>query len=234
MSKKALFGSLLFLFGSASPLPGRGCHSTAEIFRKVEIPGTTVLQALFRFAAEHGVCLGIELAGEEILRRRAEVDMEAASALEAVRAVLEAAEYYEAVERDGLILIRDRRVRGFTLLDYRLEAFEVPRAPLQAVGNALRMSLIRLVRPEVTGFAGHYRPGGVAGIVGPFREKDKTVRELLNLIVTASQGGVWMARGGEIDEGTLPRGPYWEIFPFGSGREPEPAVLLAAAEKLIQ
>ncbi len=233
MKTQAFLIGLTFLLNSAPPASGAGCRSLQAPMQPIRISDPTVLEALFRLAVEDRICLGIELAGEEILRRRAEVDMEAASALEAVRAVLEAAEYYEAVERDGLILIRDRRVRGFTLLDYRLEAFEVPRAPLQAVSNALRMSLIRLVRPEVTGFAGHYRPGGVAGIVGPFREKDTTVRELLNLIVTASQGGVWMARGGEIDEGTLPREPYWEIFQFGSGKQPEPAVLLAAAEKLI-
>lgn len=97
------------------------------MIKGVRVSRTTVLEALFRLGEENHVCLGIELAGEEIVRSDVELHAAHEPALKLVRRLLATTGHYEAVEREGLILIRDRRIRGSTLLDYRLNTFQVQR-----------------------------------------------------------------------------------------------------------
>lgn len=211
-----------------------GCQPPSMMIETFRGSGSTVLESLFRLGEENHVCLGIELAGEEIARLGVKLHAEHEPALEVVRRLLETTRHYQAVEQEGVIVIQDRRVHGFSLLDYRLHTFRVRQAPVQAVSNVLRMSLVRQLGPEVTGFAGSYRSGDVGDTVGPFAEVNRSIRDLLNLVVTGSRGGVWIARGGAITEGSLPEEPYWEILQFSSPREENLSRLRAVASELTQ
>jgi len=94
------------------------------------------LDEIFRLGTESRLCIGIELAGEDIAERKVELHAKEEPALEILRALLASVGHYGVVERGGILLIRDRRVQGPTPLDYTIRKFEIARAPVQAASRA--------------------------------------------------------------------------------------------------
>jgi hypothetical protein len=56
----------------------------------------------------------------------------------------------------------------------------------------LEMRLESDLNPKITGFAGDYRSGDLYNLVGPFKEHNRTIRQLLDQIVAESKGGAWI------------------------------------------
>ena len=115
-----------------------------------------------------------------------------------------------------MVLITPARTVKRSWLDTRVPRFKCSRATVAAASNLLRMELQIAEKPELAkgGFAGHFRPGDLTDFVGPFDVQNATVRDLLDLIVGSSKGGIWLAieeRAWSEDFGSYP----WLIFTYG-------------------
>jgi hypothetical protein len=96
-------------------------------------------------------------------------------------------------------------------LDTKIPRFQSARTDIQSASNLLYMDLQIVRDPTLAtrGFAGHYPAGDTKDQVGPFDERNKSVRELLDLLVRSSKGGLWIAaRRPAIPEENLSSHPW--------------------------
>jgi len=188
--------NVLLPWGAAGEATG-GCGSPrplSRIVREFHARSLSVLEALFSLGRENEICFGVEDFDRQAFRRKVDFDVRNEPASEVIKRILapdpaseEAA--YEATEQDGVVLVQSLRPSRQTWLDYKLPVFKTRRGPLQEVNNILRMSLIWHTRPGLKGIAGKYPSGTATTQDGPFDEKNKTLRQLLNLIMINTQRG---------------------------------------------
>jgi hypothetical protein len=188
------------LFTALAPNPARASCADPNLF--AEIPEFQALQisrinALLRFGETHNLCFGVEYVDATLLNNPADIHIEAGTMTgEAIKLILGKEESFSVDVHEGVIEISraasDHYVEN--MFDHVLPAFEARRGSLQETSNALYMSLVTDLNPEITGFAGHYFPGDLKDQVGPFREYNRSLRHLLNAILVQSKGGAWISR----------------------------------------
>ncbi len=61
-----------------------------------------------------------------------------------------------------------------------------------------------------TGFVGDVLGADAANMIGPLDERNRTMRELLNIIAERSRGGMWVAMPRSIEMQSLP----WEFIEY--------------------
>ena len=132
---------------------------------------------------------------------------------------------YEVFTSGPMLLVRPRARKGHDWLDTRITHFATSRTDLQAASNLLFMYL----REEASaqgfgGFAGHYRTGDVHDPVGPFDEHNRSVRELLNLLVSSSRGALWVTA--EPSTGApVPDHAFWTVLEYDDPTATSPGFL---------
>ena len=177
----------------AAYVPGAGRDAASPLSRPIShfsIGKTSVLDALFWLGRDERVCIGIEFSGND-LSRDVQVDVDQSTIGEVVKKILGSSDAYQLSVSDGVILIRKKGVNPPAWLDHRLPEFELPRTELMWADIRLSMALERDLSPSLQGFAGDSPGTDPIDEVGPFHEREQTVRQLLIKIAAASRGASW-------------------------------------------
>ncbi len=193
-----------------------GCGQIQPLAQKVvqfHASRVNVPEALLRLGSESGICIAVEFSGQEFWRRDIDIHGYDETSGNLVKRILASVEGYDVSQQDGFVTVRPHEEHS-TWLDYKLRSFKAPRTDRQQVSNLLHMSLALEADRTIKGFVGNYRPGDPTELVGPFDQKDRTVRQLLNLIVASSRGGMWIARSSPLQDGLPPKDPFWTIFEY--------------------
>jgi hypothetical protein len=186
------------------------CASPTAPLATAQIQGETIFKGVLAFGVANRICLGIEIGNSSLLQSPISLDLSDITALAAVRKALDGQPGYSIVG-DGLLSVR-ATAGPATWLDVRIQLFKIPRTDVQTASNALFLSLQQQIRPR-EGYAGHFRMGDIKDVVGPFDEKDKTVRELLNLIVASSKGALWITTRPHL-QASSPPDAFWRILEY--------------------
>lgn len=209
--------AVLFLSSVAGQQTHAGCQGPeqlASVVPKLEIQRATILAGIVTFGETTGICLGIELADDQLTRQPMRLDFSGVHFDAALRNALEHVRGYSVAVSGAVVVVQPDRERKQTWLDMKIPRFTVQRASLQAASNVLFMYLRQQALPqEGGGFAGHFRTGEIRDMVGPFDERDRTVRELLNILVGSSSGALWITT--EPPNGTtIADRPFWTILEY--------------------
>lgn len=173
----------------------------------------TLIQALLQLGSENGICFGVEAFDEDLLNKTVDASLAGVTAQEAVRRILLPGSGLKFAEKGGVVVIGTKKTGGLTWLDYTLPEFKAPQASRAELSNLLYMTLAVQVDPSIRGFAGHFKAGPGARI-GPFHESGKSVRELLNLLVTSGSPSTWIAYGAGVLKSEPLKGPFWVILEY--------------------
>jgi hypothetical protein len=202
--------------GQAAPEKQGGC--TAQplqvTLKHVRIYNEDPLTALLRIGSQGRICMGFE-AAEYVPRSTSleEDNVRVSSLLERL--------FPDFSMSTTQTVVNLRQVnRERTWLDYRLKRFEIGRVSL--VYSSYQVFLF---------VKGELRPGGYLGDVGesvpenevgPFVERNATVRELLNLLVAESSGGgMWVVKMDHPRTDAFPDDqPFWTMHPYPVQRSP--------------
>ena len=177
----------------AAHLPAAGGDAVSPLSRPIShfgIGKTSVVNALLWLGHDERICFGIEFPGTD-LNREVRVNVNRSTLSEIVQQILGSSDTYQLSVSDGVILIRKKAVNPPSWLDRRLPEFELPRTEVMAADNALWMTLERDLNSSQRGFAGDYPSTDPVEEVGPFHEREQTVRHLLNKIAAGSRGASW-------------------------------------------
>ncbi len=113
----------------------------------------------------------------------------------------------------------------------------ISRMSLQAASNSLFMHLVVTLDPKRAqgGFAGTFRTGDSTNLVGPFDERNRTVRDLLHVLLAQSKGAMWMTLlSYAAIPNTTPSRSFWTFLEYTSSEEQRTALLVAAAQEIRQ
>jgi hypothetical protein len=177
----------------AAYVPGAGRDAPAPLSRPIShfsIGKTSVRDALLWLGHDERVCFGIEFSDSD-LDNEVQVEASQTTIGEVVRKILGSFDAYQLSVSAGVILIRKKGVHLPPWLDHRLPEFELPRTEVMTADNALWMTLERDLNPSQRGFAGDSPGTDPIEEVGPFHEREQTVRQLLIKIAAASRGASW-------------------------------------------
>jgi hypothetical protein len=156
---------------------------------------TSRIDALLRFGESHNLCFGIEYVDDKLLSEITDVRIKNESIAGTLKSILGERTLNIRLS-NGIIEIsqEESNARTRSIFDYVLPTFEVRRATVQEISNALHMQLVVDLSPQVTGFAGHYPTGDMEDQVGPISEHNRSIRYLLDELVARSKGGAWIAQ----------------------------------------
>lgn len=175
---------------SMGPILRAQCASPSEPLATVRIEGATALEGLFAFGMANKICFGIEFDNDELLQHPIHFEASGETSLSAVRKALAPYQDY-LVTGHRLLSVQPRNLAGKTWLYTRIDRFQGGTGPIQVVSNLLFLYLLDQVKPQ-RGYASHYHLGNVKDVIGPIDERGKTIRELLNVLVRSSKGGIWL------------------------------------------
>lgn len=196
--------------------PPNACAAVRPLSRPVRhfaVHQPNVLAGLLQIASEHRLCLGVELAGPDLSASPVRLAGESSTVGALLRRLLANPRGYVIAEEDRVIVIRPRSRPEGNLLDARLRRFRAHRTDVQSLSLGLFMQLMVERHPTTQGFAGSYPTGDRRSLAGPFDERDKTVRKLLNAMVRSSGEGMWLAmRTAREDVAGLPK--PWIVLEF--------------------
>jgi hypothetical protein len=178
--------------------------------------GLSRIETLLKFGRQNRVCFGVEWVDSDSLTRIVTVSTPPTSIGDAVAQIMPASEGYTIAENRGVIQIRRAMEKGITTyLDVNLPSFQMRVGPVQEISNGLRMALASELDPTITGFAGNYRTGDAANVVGPFAEKNKDVREILDEIVMQSKHGAsWLVNTRPPEIQKAKRWDLWTVIEY--------------------
>ena len=227
-----LFIGLFFALTSAGLASGdHGCNADrrlSEVITGVHIAKSTRLAALIRLGSEKNICFGLEAPDPKMLTETVHVNSSRITIEAAIRQLLPDPASYEFSEQNGVILIR--RGDFGTWLDHNV-SFVVGRTTVQWASMSLFMEVARLADPSIGGFAGDYNPGNANDLVGPVNEQNKSLRELLTLIVSRSRGGAWISGRCAVTDESISHEPCWTILEYDLPRESTVAKAIAFLKK---
>lgn len=196
---------------------GSRIGSTDSLQRHIKgfkVKGVTPVEALLQLGRENDACVGIEYIGPELAQRSLVLEVRNTTVGEVIKQILASTRKYAFHEQDGVVLVRNTQLTEGTWLDLKISTFQVNQASVQEVSNVLFMQLRSELDPKPGGFAGTYAPGDLKNLIGPFTERGRTLRQLLNLIVVRSKGGMWIADQSVIrDPGVQPQ-RFWTILEY--------------------
>jgi len=172
------------------------------------------LEALLQVGYENQVCFGIEFVEKELLSQPLQLEVESSSLGDIVGRILASAKGYVAEGKDGVVLIQKTAAGSTQWLNLRVRNFRAPRSRVQEISNLLFMNLMIEIDPVHRGFAGNYSPGDPKELIGPFSENGKTVPQLLDLVVSSSKGGMWIANSSVRSLTVTTEKPLWTIVEY--------------------
>jgi hypothetical protein len=178
----------------------------------VQIQNKTVFETLLDIGLATKVCFGVEINNDDLMRSPIDLELSDATPFTAAVRALKARPG-SSVAAGGLLSVQPKARSPASWLEFRIHRFTVgARVNVPAASNVLFMSMRQQIKPG-EGYAGHYGVVDDTDLVGPFDEKGKTVRELLNLIVTSSKGALWVTTGPCVRKGSPPD-LFWTILEY--------------------
>ena len=180
--------------------------------------GLSPMEALLQFGQTHDLCFGIEYVDRALLVHPSDFHIENSTVKETIETILGGNRRFKIAVVDGIVEIRPREPDSGTntIFDIVIPKWETNRASVQLTSLALHMQLVMNSNPEIKGFAGDIRPGDTNDKVGPFSERNRTVRYLLDMIVAESKGGAWIADCQPRRERILSGSPAWTIVEYSA------------------
>jgi hypothetical protein len=223
---------LTALLAAATPAAGQCLAQPLAVTPKqIAIRSASALGALLQLGRLASVCFGIEV-GDDRLATAGVAWAQPASVQRLLGSVLSAAGGYTMREQGRVLSIFPPASPEGTWLDARIPQFRAPRAGVQTMSNLLFMDLRLVEDPAITSFAGRY-PGGVVGDrVGPFDERNRTVREILNMIVGSSMGGLWITVQPHARSERLGERPFWVIVQYAESPAKADAQMQSAERQI--
>jgi hypothetical protein len=143
---------------------------------------------LFWLGHDAGVCFGVEYSGPE-LNNRVRIDENGATVGELLERIL--GRSYQISTSEGVVLIRKKNVSPPSWLDKKIREFTMPEAELMMTDARLWMELELSLDKTKHGFGGDSPESSPPDEIGPFNERNRTIRELLVKIVSLSHGAAW-------------------------------------------
>jgi hypothetical protein len=214
---RSLLIGLFFALAPAGLAKGdHGCNADrklSDVITGVHIARATRLAALIQLGYDKKICFGLEAPDPTMLTEIVHVNSSRITVEAAIRQVLPNQYSYELSEQSGVILIRGTGSNIGTWLDHKV-SFVVDRTTVQWAGMNLFMTVARLADPSIGGFAGDYNPGNTNDMFGPVNEQNKSLRELLTLIVGSSRGGAWISGRCAVTDESIARQPCWTILQY--------------------
>lgn len=198
MQLKTVFLSFAFLVFFAAQSVHAGCIQAPDLSARVaEFSSNQASRvgALLRFGQNRNLCFGLEYVTPSLLTEVTDLRVHDVTVLKAIELIL--GEPQLEIRVDNRVIVITRRVLpadSKNLFDYVLPRFAVRRASIEEITAALYMQLRLQLNPAITGFAGHHPTGDVGDLVGPISESNRSVRYLLNMVLSESKGGMWIAR----------------------------------------
>ncbi len=184
----------------------------------VHLQAASPIEALIGLARDRHLCFAFENPGRDLLEPAVDLTLAKASPRAILDRFLNAARPYDITEDQGVISVRPKKNRHSpSLLDIVLPAFNAPPTEtLEEASVSLNVMLILLRKPKITGLGGGIGVWPNDETIGPIKEKDKTVRDLLDLAVSRSNGASWMSgpcNPKDLRNGTL----CWTVAQYSHG-----------------
>ena len=102
------------------------------------------------------------------------------------------------------------------LLNIRVQHFKIPESTMQHAGVVLAINLYSVLNPHSGGVAGDYAGGNPKYLTGPFDLENKTVREILDRIVSQHRNGAWIVQQPPWTMGRDLGYGFWPIIEYDS------------------
>jgi hypothetical protein len=107
------------------------------------------------------------------------------------------------------------------------------RGPLQLESRLLHWAFVHEIDPQTKGFAGHTNGGNSQDLVGPFSERNQSIRDLLDKIVAQSTGAAWISEVSGDQVTNLPEARrVWTIVQYDERTSQNERLLRSIAEQL--
>ncbi len=188
-----------------------GCVSDplSVVIKDVDISGDRLNQILL-LAARNRVCLAID--GWPDQTQATEVHLRQGTVQ---TALLKLFPGFDIEVLDNVASIKKRGM-GQSWLDYNLPRFQIKRHSLFFNSAQLFFFLRDQALHPQGGYAGSIsQPAEDDNLVGPFTEEHRSLRDLLDILLSRStRGGVWIVTEPPPRRAPLPQAPFWKIFPF--------------------
>lgn len=168
--------------------------------------GITMIDALMKLARAERIALGIEYANPHDLAQPVTVNLGPTTVGQAFEALLPRNKGYAVCIQDGVVHLVNRALssRRHTLLDQVIPEFSVAPDhgnPLTVVmaSNQLRIELERLLGPKApsrgsgpVGMVGSLSGGLMKNQIAPLKLRNKTVRQILDRLVSEHHNAAWV------------------------------------------
>ena len=207
--------SLYILIFTVTQACSAQCNGPSPLSRQVShfrLGPTSILNALLWLGHDYGVCFGIEYSGSD-LNNTVQVDENKTTVGAVTRKIL--GDTFQVSVAKGVVLIRRKGANTPDWLTHRLHVFTMPRVELMNANDLLWMGLEMDLDKTKHGFGGSHPQSEPRDEVGPFREHDKTMQQLLTTLVASSHGASWYATngvGGTSFDSTINR--FWTLATY--------------------
>jgi hypothetical protein len=185
--------------------------------------------ALFRLAQMAALPMGLEYASLADLTPKIAIDRSNATIESVLRELTNGTNLVWSL-KDGVLLVSDKRVQGRqTPLDRVIPEFlsQEP-ARIHQLSNLLWMNYQLELNPTLQGFAGS-QPAPQTQKLGPIHLNNKSVREILNYLVSLQGNAGWVAQVAE----NGPKQQTWRIVIYDPEIKPLSELCCAADQSRI-
>lgn len=179
-----------------APAVGHGCaRHLDDMVDTAILRGPSVVAALVDFGRDNGVCFGVESPGKGLLNRPVDLKFGPSSVRSILAKILPPR--YAISEQHSVIQIRNRAAgpaRQLNVVIPQLTIQADPKTNLTFASFMIYSLLQELVVPSTGGgMVGSVLSLPADEAVSPVNESNKRVRELLNVIISHSNGASWMS-----------------------------------------
>ena len=200
-----------------------GCRADGlpVVLPHYRVEAANVVEALMLLGRDTHICFGLRGLDRSAFLTQVRLDLTGASLSQVLSAVLGGADGYSFKQSpQGVVLINGpARTPGGSLLDRPISSYAIPRTSLKTASNVLKLQLIADLNPTIEGFAGSYAGGDAADLVGPIEVRGRPVAEILNIIVSASKGGIWVETVPDSEADRVPPRGLWAVIEYTESRD---------------
>jgi len=191
-----------------------------------------IVEALMLLGRDTHICFGFRGLDRSAFATQVQLNLTGASVGQVISAVLKGVSGYSFEQSShGIVLIKGpAQVAAGSLLDYAISTYAVPHTSLKTASNALKLQLMADLNPTIEGFAGSYAAGDVADLIGPMEVRGRPVEEILNVIVSASKGAMWLETVPDTEADRVPPQGLWTIIEYTESRDVYLPLLSAIAQ----
>jgi hypothetical protein len=227
------FSLLLVIFAPPLRAEDQKCSNAglSRAIEEFEVQGP-LAEALFNLGKKTNICFALRSPDQRAFTVHLTLKHRSTNARNILMALTEQLpEYSFRVEADVVAVGRLGSVKPSSVFDKPI-SFTAPRAPLRAVLNGLAMQVAVDYDPSIKGFAGHFFPGDLNNQVGPIDEHQRSLSAVLNSIIGASQGAMWLAAVPE--DGSLRASPLqlWRVIEYQDNQEAMQLLLTETLQSL--